>query len=121
MDNSKSRIAAKIREAREWKEITQVGMAKTLGIARQTYLDLESGKTEPRISTLVEIAQLTGRPLTWFVFDDEEKVMGDEHSEIQELLNLFGQVPSQFRSQLIKHNKEFISCWLDYITALKRR
>ncbi|MCG3883239.1 helix-turn-helix transcriptional regulator [Photobacterium leiognathi] len=29
-----------------------------LRIARQTYLDLESGKTEPRVSTLEKIAEI---------------------------------------------------------------
>lgn len=37
---------------RKKKHITQVGMAKLLRVSRQTYLDLESGKTEPRLSTL---------------------------------------------------------------------
>ncbi len=44
MQSSKPHIAARVRDAREWKEISQVAMAKRLDIARQTYLDLESGE-----------------------------------------------------------------------------
>ncbi|MGF1759706.1 helix-turn-helix domain-containing protein [Photobacterium sagamiensis] len=121
MENSKSRIAAKIREAREWNKITQVGMAGKLGIARQTYLDLESGKTEPRVSTLVSVAEITGRPLSWFVYEGEGPVSHDEQEDIQQLLALFAQVPRSMRARLIEHNINFVSCWVDYVSAIKRK
>ncbi|WP_421021828.1 helix-turn-helix transcriptional regulator, partial [Klebsiella pneumoniae] len=45
MIDSKNQVAKRIKEAREWKGITQVKMAKLLNVARQTYLDIENGKT----------------------------------------------------------------------------
>lgn len=121
MEYSKSRIAEKIREAREWNKITQVGMAEQLGIARQTYLDLESGKTEPRVSTLLRVAEITGRPLSWFIYDGEGPVSQNEQEYIQQLLALFAQVPRSMRARLIEHNINFVSCWVDYVADLKRK
>ncbi|PSV48354.1 MULTISPECIES: helix-turn-helix transcriptional regulator [Photobacterium] len=51
-------LAQRIRVARECRELTQVRMAKYLGLARQTYLDIETGKTEPKAGTLLAIAQI---------------------------------------------------------------
>jgi len=121
VENVKSRTATKIREARERKDITQVAMAKALGLARQTYLDLESGKTEPRISTLVSIADITGRPLIWFIYEDEGPISSEDKNDIQVLLDLFAQVPRSMRSKLIEHNMSFVSCWIDYVASVKRK
>lgn len=62
----KSYIAVRIKAARKGSDITQVAMAQNLGIARQTYLDLETGKTAAKANILYQIALLTGRPITSF-------------------------------------------------------
>ncbi|OAN12641.1 XRE family transcriptional regulator [Photobacterium jeanii] len=114
MNTSKLLIASKIREAREWKEITQVGMAKKLGVARQTYLDLESGKTEPRVSTLVKIAEVTERPLAWFLFEENTGCNPcDLQEDTQQLVNMLAEVPPALRARLIELNLSFISCWFE--------
>ncbi len=51
-------LAQRIRVARECRELTQISLAKYLGVARQTYLDIETGKTEPKAGTLLSIAQI---------------------------------------------------------------
>ncbi|PSU29611.1 helix-turn-helix transcriptional regulator [Photobacterium lutimaris] len=103
MEQVKSWIAKRIKDAREWKGISQVAMAKHLDVARQTYLDLESGKTEPRISTLVRIAELTDQPLGWFVFDIQRPEMQHEQlkSELIQLSSLYGKLSEPLRSQLL--------------------
>lgn len=58
---------------RKGNQITQVEMARKLGIARQTYLDLETGKTEPRISILYKIAEIFNIPVSAF-FENEQSV-----------------------------------------------
>ncbi|WIG83814.1 helix-turn-helix transcriptional regulator (plasmid) [Photobacterium damselae] len=58
---------------RKGNQITQVEMARKLGIARQTYLDLETGKTEPRISILYKIAEIFNIPVSAF-FEKEQSV-----------------------------------------------
>ncbi|WP_245680735.1 helix-turn-helix domain-containing protein [Veronia pacifica] len=75
----KSQVAQRIRQAREYRNLTQMDVAQRLGVARQTYLDIESGKTEPKISSLVAIAEVTGRPLNWFLY-------GEVVAEISRLL-----------------------------------
>lgn len=44
MADRKQEMAVRIKEAREWKGLTQVYMAQQLRVARQTYLDLETEK-----------------------------------------------------------------------------
>ncbi|KHT60688.1 hypothetical protein RJ45_23120 [Photobacterium gaetbulicola] len=103
MEQVKTWIAQRIKDAREWKGISQVAMAKHLDVARQTYLDLESGKTEPRISTLVKIAELTGQPLGWFVFDIQRPEMQQEQlkTELIQLSALYEQLAEPLRSQML--------------------
>ncbi len=82
MTDPKTKIAARIKEAREWKGLTQVHMAQQLKVARQTYLDLETGKTEPKVRLLSEISEITERPLTWFVYGDEGiEILESEYKE----------------------------------------
>ncbi len=59
-------MGKKIREARSDAKITQVEMAKLLNVARQTYSYLEQGQVDPRFSMLLDIARLTGQPLSFF-------------------------------------------------------
>ncbi|HIF9266865.1 XRE family transcriptional regulator [Photobacterium damselae subsp. damselae] len=43
---------------RTQKGFTQIEMSKKLGLARQTYQDYESGKREPRYTTIIKCAHL---------------------------------------------------------------
>lgn len=54
----KKMFARRLYCLRKQRGLTQVIMSKKLNVARQTYLDLESGKTEPRISTITDIAEI---------------------------------------------------------------
>ncbi|PSW11703.1 XRE family transcriptional regulator [Photobacterium sanctipauli] len=120
MEIAKSQIASKIREAREWKELSQVVMAKKLDIARQTYLDLESGKTEPRITTLLKIALLTGRPLEWFIGDIMVEQGQDNGSHYwQQLSNLYGKLPEPLQTEMLKSHLNQVQACIDYISAPK--
>lgn len=113
METSKPQIAARIREAREWKEISQVTMAKRLDIARQTYLDLESGKTEPRVTTLLKIAEITGRSLTWFINEESISPSADQCYDLSQLVELFAQVPEPARAALIAHHIGLMNCYVE--------
>lgn len=62
----KYEIAERIKTARELENRTQVWMAMRLGIARQTYLDLENGKTEAKLSIIVKLTKILNRPLEYF-------------------------------------------------------
>lgn len=57
-------------KARKDQKFSQVAMAKSLGISRQTYLDLENGKTEPRLSMVIKLADLLKCNQSWLAFGD---------------------------------------------------
>nr|WP_086937723.1 helix-turn-helix transcriptional regulator [Thaumasiovibrio occultus] len=115
MDVMRAEIAARIRDAREWQNITQVAMAKNLDVARQTYLDLETGKTEPRISVLLKIAELTQRPISWFLYGDNEQGLDQmERDDIQRMLQLLTSLPREMRQTLIKQNTQLYSYLSQY-------
>lgn len=56
------------------------------GTKRRTLTDYVSGKTEPRISTIIDIANATGVRLEWLVADRGEMV-GGEPNESAPLLD----------------------------------
>lgn len=114
---SKSHIAQRIREAREFREITQVEMAKRLNVARQTYLDLESGKTEPKVMALATIAEITGRPFNWFIFgeSDQRDIAFTHREDLAMLVTLLNQLP-QVARQTVMDNALAISSYLIGIT-----
>lgn len=99
----KGLVAQRVREAREYRNITQLEMANHLGIARQTYLDVESGRTEPKILSLATIASVTGRPLTWLLYGESTSAdIGFAHrEEINSLLMLFSQLPPSAREMVM--------------------
>ncbi|PSV41207.1 helix-turn-helix transcriptional regulator [Photobacterium sp. GB-36] len=55
-----------LKQTREEHGMTQVDAAKHLKIARQTYLDLEYGKTLPRLDTLIAISALFNKSVAYF-------------------------------------------------------
>lgn len=68
-------FSKKLREMREWRGLTQVEMAMKTKMARQTYLDLETGKTEPRLKTVYDFSLILKIDPAWlagFVADDDK-------------------------------------------------
>ncbi|WP_087023622.1 helix-turn-helix transcriptional regulator [Thaumasiovibrio subtropicus] len=118
MEVTRAEVAARIRDAREWQNITQVAMAKSLDVARQTYLDLETGKTEPRISVLLKIAELTQRPISWFLYGDNEQGLDQvERDDIQRMLQLLSELPRDMRQTLLKQNIQLFNYLNEYNEA----
>ncbi|KPA54539.1 transcriptional regulator [Photobacterium leiognathi subsp. mandapamensis] len=56
-----------LKQTREAHGMTQVDAAKNLNIARQTYLDLEYGRTQPRLDTLFALSTLFNKSVAYFV------------------------------------------------------
>ncbi len=123
MAEMKKSIAARIKEAREWKGLTQVYMAKTLNVARQTYLDLETGKTEPKVRLLSEIATLTERPLTWFIYGDQglEIIESEYKPEIETLLRHFSRLPNVARAAILEQSIQMAEFMADYTYTLTKK
>lgn len=74
----------RLKDRRVRKEMTQVGMAIQLGIARQTYLDLETGKTEPRLSTIKNISSILGCDIYWLMTGERSPDREISLSELQD-------------------------------------
>ena len=118
MDTIKPQIAKRIKAAREATGISQVAMAKQLDIARQTYLDLESGKTEPRVTTLLSIAILTQRPLAWFVGEQVSPTpQGEWEGDLHALPRLYAQLPATLRQPLVESHILQLQACIRYVTA----
>lgn len=49
-------LAKNIRKARKRKKLTAADVSARIGCATSTYLETESGRMEPRVSTLLRIA-----------------------------------------------------------------
>ncbi|RXJ72172.1 transcriptional regulator [Veronia nyctiphanis] len=100
----KSQVAQRIRQAREYRNFTQMEVAQRLEVARQTYLDIESGKTEPKISSLVTIAEITGRPLNWFLYGESSRgdIAFTYREELGTLMALIGQLPVSARDLVVE-------------------
>ncbi|MFL7013673.1 helix-turn-helix transcriptional regulator [Enterovibrio norvegicus] len=114
---NKKSISKKIKIARTNADKTQADMARQLEVARQTYLDLESGKTEPRVSTLCEISKITGLPLIWFCEDVQDSMdyqKAKESKDVMDLLVLLSKLPSDARVELLRVSTHLGSMMLDY-------
>lgn len=62
-------IGARIRAARLYNEWEQTDLAKKMKTQQKVISQLESGKGEPRQSTIEKIAELTGFEWQWFYKD----------------------------------------------------
>ncbi|HIF9351249.1 TPA: helix-turn-helix transcriptional regulator [Photobacterium damselae] len=123
MTDNKVTIASRIKEAREWKGLTQVYMAQRLEVARQTYLDLETGKTEPKVRLLAEISHITERPLTWFVYGDEgtEMLESEYREELDRLLQYFSRLPHSARHLILQQSLQLAGFIAEYTRALTHK
>lgn len=64
-------IATRIRTARVQAGLTQAQLADRVGAHWVTVSNWETGKFLPALGHLSEIAQATGRPLTWFLESEQ--------------------------------------------------
>ncbi|SKA50590.1 helix-turn-helix transcriptional regulator [Enterovibrio nigricans] len=117
MELSKKKIANKIRTAREMAHKTQVFMAKELNIARQTYLDIENGKTAAKTTTLMEIAEITKMPIMWFLEDvrdhDDYQSVRDS-KDVMDFMMILSKLPESARIELLKNSTQMASMMVSY-------
>ena len=57
----------RIKQQRELKGYTQVGVAKALEVARQTFLDVENGKVEPKVGMVLKLSDMFDCDLHWLI------------------------------------------------------
>ncbi|WP_340641837.1 helix-turn-helix transcriptional regulator [Photobacterium damselae] len=95
VDKSQS-FSSCLKALRLQSEISQVDMAKKLDVARQTYLDLERGKTEPRYSVLLKLSLIFNVPINTFFAHSQELLV--EYIPLKKATNI--QLMSELQSRL---------------------
>lgn len=60
-------LGARVKTARQAAEITQTELAHQAFVHRNTISNMEAGKVEVSVSTLVMVARVLGRPLSYFI------------------------------------------------------
>lgn len=79
-------LAERIREARRQVQLTQEGLAEALNVSRQTVKDWEQGVSRPRFENLRGLAQVTGRPVAWFLREDEAPQASSEAPTLADVM-----------------------------------
>ncbi|MDD1781346.1 helix-turn-helix domain-containing protein [Enterovibrio sp. ZSDZ35] len=114
---SKKKIAYKIKTARELAHKTQVLMAKELNIARQTYLDIENGKTSAKTTTLLEIAEITKMPIMWFLEDSRDHADYQsvrDSKDVMDFMMVISKLPEPARIELLKNSTQMASMMVSF-------
>ena len=114
---SQDPVSRRVREAREAEGRSVQWMADRLGIHRNTYHQIESGKTELSVPCLKLISELTKRPIGWFVYGDDAAESIDERhrKEIAKIRKLLVALPPSIRSLFFKHAVESLEFLEQYI------
>ena len=65
------KVARKTREARNARNMTQMALADEMGVSYQAVSNWETGKTQPDIETLTQLAQLFGVSTEYLIYGQE--------------------------------------------------
>ena len=60
MKDESKKLGENLRKIRTKKDITQTGLAETLGVDKSFISNIENGKTNPTLSTITNLAQTLG-------------------------------------------------------------
>lgn len=83
----KLQVHDRIAAARRAAKLSQNKMAFLLGVARQTYISMENGDTDPKFSRILKICQLTGVSIEWIAYGNS----GQRDRKAQEARKLLEQ------------------------------
>ena len=86
------RIGQKIKEAREQNKMTQSELGKLLGYTSVAITNYEKGKRKISIDDLEKIAQVTGKPLAFF--------LGDKITKSEPPLNILKNIKENLENAL---------------------
>jgi bacteriophage CI repressor helix-turn-helix domain len=97
-------FAGRLKELRKEANLTQVELAKRLGIGQSSYADWERGKKKPTQENLVKIAQVLNVSIDYLVGNSEEK--SDELDNIELLFRMNSRGLTEEEKEIFK--KELI-------------
>ena len=102
-------FAERLKELRKQAHLTQVELAKRLGIGQSSYADWERGKKKPTQDNLVKIAQVLNVSVDYLVGNSEEKSDELDNIELLFRMNSKGLTEEEkavFKKELIQFMEE---------------
>ena len=102
-------FAERLKELRKQAHLTQVELAKRLGIGQSSYADWERGKKKPTQENLVKIAQVLSVSIDYLVGNSEEKSDELDNIELLFRMNSKGLTEEEkavFKQELIEFMEE---------------
>ena len=102
-------FAVRLKELRKQAHLTQVELAKRLGIGQSSYADWERGKKKPTQENLVKIAQVLNVSIDYLVGNSEEKTDELDNIELLFRMNSKGLTEEEkevFKKELIEFMEE---------------
>ena len=104
-------FAVRLKELRKQAHLTQVELAKRLGIGQSSYADWERGKKKPTQENLVKIAQILNVTIDYLVGNFDEEITNNKLEDIEILFRknsegLTDEEKSLFRQELIAFMEE---------------
>ena len=102
-------FSVRLKELRKQAHLTQVELAKRLGIGQSSYADWERGKKKPTQKNLVKIAQVLNVSIDYLVGNSEEKSDELDNIELLFRMNSKGLTEEEkevFKKELIEFMEE---------------
>ena len=102
-------FAERLKELRKQAHLTQVELAKRLGIGQSSYADWERGKKKPTQENLVKIAQILNVSVDYLVGNSENKDEDLDNIELLFRMNSKGLTDEEkevFKKELIEFMEE---------------
>ena len=102
-------FAERLKELRKQAHLTQVELAKRLGIGQSSYADWERGKKKPTQENLVKIAQILNVSVDYLVGNSENKDEDLDNIELLFRMNSKGLTDEEkevFKKELIEVMEE---------------
>jgi transcriptional regulator with XRE-family HTH domain len=102
MEDLAAVVGRRLREAREAVGLSQYGVAAHLGLGHVGYGDMERGRVLVRLDHLIAVAQLFGRPVSWFV-GEVPGGLADLDDLSRELVGLVVGLPERERRAVLSY------------------
>lgn len=99
-------FAERLKELRKQANLTQVELAKRLGIGQSSYADWERGKKKPTQENLVKISQVLNVSIDYLVGTSDEGVKEDELDNVELLFRMNSKGLTEEEKEIFK--KELI-------------
>lgn len=103
-------IGEKIKKIREVKKLSQKEVITTIGLGAAMYSRIESGKTEPSLSTLEKISKALGVKLSeFFEFDENLTDINSVDKSLMEKLRLIEDLNDEEKKTVFSIVDAFVS------------